>query len=95
MGHKSFREESKRDYGRVTDAGLNKDELQLGALLRIADATEVMAQNHVKLQNERDMYARWYKDSKARGERMARRIAALQGVITKMKKARGPRVREE
>lgn len=90
MGHKSFREESKLDYGRVTDANLNNDELQLGAILRIADATESMAQNYVRLQNERDRYERWYKDSKASGERMARRIAALRGVITKMKKATRP-----
>lgn len=75
------REDSKRNWssnGRI-------EEINSGSLQRIADATEVMAQNYVQLQNDRDMYKRWWQEQQERTEKLRRRVAALQGVITKMK----------
>lgn len=62
------------------------EEINSGSLQRIADATEKMAASYDSLRNERDRYKTWYED---RGRAIAylnKRIAALRGVITKMKK---------
>lgn len=62
------------------------EDLSLSAIMRIADATEVMASNYVKLQNDLDSYKRWYEQ---RGEMITSRdrtISALRGQITKLKK---------
>jgi hypothetical protein len=81
-----------RDNSRLniksSDSGpVNLEDVKIGCLQRIADATEAMAKNYQHLINDRDFYKRRYEEEKALGERMARRISALRGVITKMKKA--------
>lgn len=88
MPFKSYRQESKTDWGvTVTESTkLDREQLALGAILRIADATELMAVNYRALQEERDRYKRNWEYAKAQNERMARRVSALQGVVTKMKK---------
>lgn len=81
---KNLREESRVQY--ITRADLaTSDELKLGAILRIADATEAMAKNYVGLQNDRDWYRNAYENQCARTDELQRRINALKGVITKMK----------
>lgn len=89
MAFKSYREESRTNWGRemAPDATMDRDAIKLGAILRIADATEVMARNYDQLIAERDRYKRWYEQERASGQRMARRINSLRGVITRMKKA--------
>jgi len=86
----NYREESKRDWRRSDGCTPDIDQLKFGALQRIADATEAMAKNHVSLMAERDRFERWYNDERKRRERLERRVNALRGVITKMKKARHP-----
>lgn len=61
--------------------------INAGSFQRIADATELMAKNYQGLVNERDLYLCWYKESQARNTKKDLRIAALKGVITKLKKA--------
>ena len=78
----NMREDSRENY---TDRKTHED-LQLGCLQRIADASEKMAQNHSALIDERDRYKRWYEQERAEGIRMRRQIAALRGVINRMKK---------
>ena len=60
--------------------------LSLGCLQRIADATEKMAGNYTQLQSDRDWFKSRNEELRKSNSRMARRIAALQGVITKLKK---------
>lgn len=85
--NKTIRDASRVDY---TTAGEKPtwEEVRGGALLRIADAVEKVAQRHTALIDERDMYKRWYDRESERRATAERRIAALQGVITRMKKAR-------
>jgi hypothetical protein len=64
----------------------NWQEIRDGALLRIADAAEKMAQRHTDLIRERDSYERAYKREADESRRLARRITALQGVITRMRR---------
>lgn len=89
MTFKYYRDESRKNYGRelAEDVGINDDSLKVGALMRIADATEMMARNYDQLIAERDRYKRWYEQERQSGQRMFRRINSLRGVITRMKKA--------
>ncbi len=85
--NKTIRDASRGNYT-TKDEAPTWQEVRDGALLRIADAPEKMAQRHTALIDERDMYKRWYDNETKRREIAERRIAALQGVITRMKKAR-------
>ncbi len=86
----SYREASKADDGEKVEVGFRvcNDQLKLGAILRIADATEVMAKDHQLLIDERDDYQRWYKDEQRKAERLRKQIAGLRGYITRLKKGR-------
>jgi len=85
---KNYREESKGNWGAWCEPNQNisNEQLQTGALLRIADATEKMAGNFIRLQNDHDMYKRRYENELADNRRLQKQIAGLKGVITKLKK---------
>lgn len=85
---KSYREQSKVNWGREYSEGEapTRDEVQYGAILRIADAVEKMAQNYAALINERDMLRGMYRSERAAAERLYRSNAGLRGVITRMKR---------
>lgn len=84
---KSYREESRTNWGvTVSEATKpDRDQLQLGCLLRIADATELMAKNFIQLQNDRDMYKRWYDQEVAKNARLRRQVSAYVGIVKKLK----------
>lgn len=84
---KSYREESKSSWGRETD-GLNNEEIKLGAILRIADATEKMAVNFVPLQMEHDRWKRWYDEELTKTRKLRRANSALKGLLKKAAKAK-------
>lgn len=86
MGHRSYANASRLNWGREETEALNQDQIKLGCLQRIADATEAMARWHVELARERDNYKRWYEQEQERRNRAERRIIALRGVITRQKR---------
>lgn len=61
------------------------DEINLGSMQRIADACELMAQNHARLVSDRDMYEQRYRQNQAYYYAEQRRTRAPRGVITKLK----------
>lgn len=80
----NFKTASRREWS-CTGEKPDMDDLTLGALLRIADASENMAREHSRLIASE-------KFERNRANRLAgeiqyleRRVAALKGVITKMK----------
>lgn len=75
------REASKQNW----DCRNTVEDINSGSLQRIADATEKMAGNYIALQNDRDMYKRWYDQAREEKEKLYRKISALKGVITKLK----------
>lgn len=85
---KDYRTESRASWGAHCDDGQNitSEQLQTGALLRMADATEKMATNYTWLQAEKERYERYYKQEAEKNSKLRKRIAGLQGVITKLKK---------
>ncbi len=76
------RESSRKEWA----SGSTLEEINSGSLQRIADATEKMAASYDRIRNDRDMYKRWYESNRDRSERLERRISALRGVVTKLKK---------
>jgi len=85
---RSYRKESQIDWGATTDeaTGLSLEQVNTGAFLRMADATEKMAGNFIRLQNDLEMYKRWYENSQKENRRLQKQVSGLKGAITKMKK---------
>lgn len=85
---KSYREESKGNWGTTVEYGVNitTEQLQTGAILRIADATEKVASNYDAMREDRDRYKRWYEDQKDRNAKLWRSNNSLRGAITRFKK---------
>ena len=55
MAHQSYREESRKNWGKDSAQGaLTIEQINTGTLLRIADAVEAMAKRHIELIDERD-----------------------------------------
>lgn len=87
MPFKSYKDESRANYGQDVRDGQSMpwDCLQIGCLMRIADAVEKMAANHDQLIRERDRYKGWLQGADNDRRRLERSNAALRGVITKLK----------
>lgn len=83
------RKNSKIGWGREVEgeSNPNREDIQLGCLLRIADATEAMAKRHTDLMPSRDYYERVARERLAQIEALLRQRAALRGAITRMKRA--------
>lgn len=86
MPFTDYRIETRQNWGTHDGKGLNRDQLNTGCMLRIADAVEKMAINHQQLINDRDNYKRWYEDEKQENKILHKRISSMKGVITKLKK---------
>jgi hypothetical protein len=82
--NRSLRKESRTDYT-IDSEKTTLEQLNTGAILRIADATEAMAKNHVQLQSERDRLQRWYNEENQKAKKLERSNAALRGQITKLR----------
>ncbi len=85
MGRKNLRGKAKETW-LFGGSAATQEELRTGALLRIADAAEKMALNVTRLQEELDRYKGYHKCALRGIDRGGRRISALRGVITKLKR---------
>lgn len=72
------------DWQTPADKPSHKD-LELSCLMRIADATETIAQNYNNLLAERDRYKKWFYEEQAAKGILIKKVSALKGVITRMK----------
>lgn len=79
----SLKDKSRRNWSNDNNSNEN---IQLGCMLRIADATEKMAQRHTELIDQRDMYKRWYDEEAQRRKTIEYQLSAAKGQITKLKK---------
>ena len=74
----------------VPDGTENYSSIQTSALMRIADATELMAKNYLELQQKAEKYEKLYNEQmKSKYELLGGRdktISNLRGQITKLKK---------
>ncbi|MFA5849964.1 MAG: hypothetical protein WC833_08775 [Bacteroidales bacterium] len=87
MPQKNYRDESRKNWVKVqTDnATLSNEELQFGAILRIADATEAMAKNYVQMQGDLDYYKKGYKEQQAEIARLVKSNSAYKGHFRRLK----------
>jgi len=87
IAFKSWKDESRINWGRELGEKqqLSNEEIQFGALLRIADAVEIIAKNHQRLINERDYYKQWYEQERQIVQTLRHRIAGLKGHIKRIK----------
>ncbi len=61
------------------------EQLTLGCQQRIADATEKMASNYIRMENDLAYYKRRVLGTDKEKATLQRRVNALRGVITRMK----------
>lgn len=85
MNHK---EASRSTWSTQTGISASMDEIKSGSLQRIADACELMANNHAQLIADRDMYERWYREEQKYRQGLEFKVRSLRGVITKLKRQR-------
>jgi hypothetical protein len=86
MAKRFYKEESRANWYTEGDCQLSTEEIQLGAILRIADATEKMAQNYIELQDKLKRTQNWNEDLRFIRDQLQRSNAALKGHITRLKK---------
>jgi len=83
----NHREAAKRTWSTRGDLA-TKEEIKIGALLRIADSTEKMCTDRDRLERERAMYKQWWQEEQVKNTDLRRTIAGLKGYITRLKKDR-------
>ena len=83
----SFRKGSLIDWG-VEDTKLNLEELQTGALLRIADAMETVAQKQERLIKQKEFYRDCYLRQKKHSIRLESEIKGLKVTRSRFKNHR-------
>lgn len=82
---RDLREESRRSYG-TRDKNATVEELNAGALCRIADSLEKMEKPYLRLLDDVACLRREYQERGDEIERLGRVVAGLRGHITKLKK---------
>lgn len=81
----SYKDQSRKQWATDENAPTH-EQIQIGCLQRIADATEKMAVRHTELIQQRDSYERSADFWRAQSEKKDRRVVALRGQITKLRK---------
>lgn len=79
----TFRSASRMEFEAPGNGTIKQ--IQLGALQRIADATELMAKSHRQLVDEAEFWKRRAADLEKRVEEARRSQASLRGVITRQR----------
>lgn len=78
----TLKELSKNDFS----GSDTSDNIQLGCLQRIADATEKMASNYKEMKHDLDMYKKMHADASETIRNLIKSISSLRGQNTKLKK---------
>jgi len=82
---KNLKSCSKESYNLSHDGNPTPEEVRTSALMRIADATETIAQSYNNLIAERDRFKQWFYEEQAAKTVLIKKVSALKGVITRMK----------
>lgn len=86
MGFRGYRQASRTDWGNQETQGMTLAQINTGAMLRIADATEKMAERHTELIRQRDYFEGEVKRLRAICEHLERSNASLRGHMKRAKK---------
>ncbi len=85
---RSYRQESKNlNLGDKHEVGYRPcdDQIKLGAILRIADAMELMAKKYQDLNTSLEFYKKLFQETKEANIILRRKNAGLRGYITQLK----------
>ena len=85
MSFKHYREESKKNWGTDDHRSLSIEQINCGAILRIADATEKMASNYTRMENDLKYYKEKFDQKNIEIKRLERVIAGLRGYLKRTK----------
>jgi len=86
MSFRGYRQASRVDWGKEESKGCTLEQINTGAFLRIADATEKMAERHTELIRQRDYLDGEVKRLRAIREHLERSNASLRGHLKRAKK---------
>lgn len=86
MTIRGYRKASRIDWGDEEHKGCTLEQINTGAFLRIADATEKMAERHTELMRQRDYFESKVKQLQAIREHLERSNASLRGHLKLAKK---------
>lgn len=81
----TYRKESRKDWYRAGQLKPGIEQIQLGCLQRIADATEAMANNYSQILAENQNLRMKLKLYQSDEEFLRRQLAAQKGVATKLR----------
>ena len=83
---KNFKEWSKDNWGLTKDDAKPSDEqIRVGCLQRIADATELIAKNYNDLLREKKRYEQWYRQEREENASLRRSLIAHKANYTRLK----------
>lgn len=85
MAFKNYREASRDKNWGTNDDNLNRDQINTGSFLRIADAMEFMAKDRLQMERDLDWYKKKYAEHNETIKRLERSNAALKGHIKRLK----------
>ncbi len=81
MSIKDYRAESRLSWGSNQEGPIDREQITLGCILRIADAVETVAKDRIKMESD----LKYYKDAYRREQET---IKALRNQITGLKAAK-------
>jgi selenocysteine lyase/cysteine desulfurase len=81
-------EDTRATSRKTWNSGTTLADINAGSLQRIADATEKMAASYDSMRSSRDYWERRAKEETEAARRLVRRVNALRGVITRLKRAK-------
>ena len=82
---KNLRKVSKEEFSLSHEGNPTLEEVRTSCLMRIADATETIAENYNALLDERDRYKKWFHEEQAAKTTLIKKVSALKGVIIRLK----------
>ncbi len=83
MSECGFREASKKNWNPTNPT--SAETIKLGALLRIADALEVIQINYAQLVADRDWHKKRLDSEKAENKTLYKKVAGLRGAYKRLK----------
>lgn len=86
MNQDTLKLRSRQEYSPADGHCGTIDEISLGCMQRIADATELMAKDYRRMQRDLEWHKKSRRDLIEERERLLRQLAATRGVVTRLKK---------
>lgn len=81
----NYKEQSRLDFSRPEGVNLTYDEVKIGCLQRIADATEAMAKEHNRLLAQLEYYKGYSSELQDKLKYTQRQLSSARGQLTRMK----------